>query len=320
MTILGIEQITYGVKDLETCRRFFADWGLRETATDDTHIRFETLNGCTVLVVDADTPSLPPAFESGPTLREVTWGVATQAELDALRGRFAGQPGHFETDSAVGCIDPNGMAIRIEVTRKRELDLRGSPSNVWGDARRIDQPSPVYERALPIEVGHVVFFTNCIAEQERFYHELLGFEASDRYPGRGAFLRCAPHGGHHDLFLLQLPDGKRGLNHVAFTVRDIHEVFGGGLHISRCGWTTQLGPGRHPISSAYFWYFQNPAGALVEYYADEDVLTPAWQPREFEPGPTVFAEWAVDGGLDGKTRRQKEARAPEGKFMTERKA
>src|SRR6202044_2700414 len=114
-------------------------------------------------------------------------------------------------------------------------------------------------------------------------------------------------------------DGRRGLNHVAFTVRDIHEVFGGGLHISRCGWTTQLGPGRHPVSSAYFWYFQNPAGGLIEYYADEDVLTPEWQPRDFEPGPTVFAEWAVDGGLDGNTRRQKNVKAPEGKFMTERK-
>jgi hypothetical protein len=142
---------------------------------------------------------------------------------------------------------------------------------------------------------------------------------SDRYPGRGAFLRCAPHGGHHDLFLLALPNGKRGLNHVAFTVRDIHEVFGGGMHISRCGWDTQLGPGRHPVSSAYFWYFQNPAGALVEYYADEDQLTPEWQPRDFEPGPTVFAEWAIDGGIDGNTRRQKSAKAPEGKFMTERK-
>jgi catechol 2,3-dioxygenase-like lactoylglutathione lyase family enzyme len=150
----------------------------------------------------------------------------------------------------------------------------------------------------------VVFFTNRLAEQEKFYQELLGFEMSDRYPGRGVFMRCAPHGGHHDIFLLVLPNGKRGLNHVAFTVRDIHEVFGGGMHISRCGWDTQLGPGRHPVSSAY---------------ADEDQLTPEWQPRDFEPGPTVFAEWAIDGGIDGNTRRQKNAKAPEGKFMTERK-
>ncbi|WP_321878092.1 VOC family protein [Paraburkholderia bannensis] len=320
MTILGIEQITYGVTDLDTCRRFFADWGMKETAHDETRARFETLNGCTVLVADANDASLPAAFEEGPTLREVVWGVATGEELDALRERLKGQPGYYSDDKGVGCFDPAGMAIRIEVTRKREIDVQGSPSNVWGQTLRVDTPSPIYERAEPVEVGHVVFFTNCLAEQEKFYHEVLGFETSDRYPNRGAFMRCAPHGGHHDLFLLALPDGKKGLNHVAFTVRDIHEVFGGGLHISRCGWTTQLGPGRHPVSSAYFWYFKNPAGGLIEYYADEDQLTPEWEPREFEPGPTVFAEWAIDGGLDGNTRRQKNAEAPKGKFMTERKS
>jgi catechol-2,3-dioxygenase len=319
MTILGIEQITYGVEDLDTCRRFFSDWGMREVAHDETAARFETLNGCTVLAVRADDPALPPAFEDGPTLREVTWGVATAAELDHYRATLEGAPGYYSQQDAVGCIDPNGMAVRVEVTRKRAIDVKGSPSNVWGETPlRVDTPSPVYDHAEPVEVGHVVFFTNCLAEHQRFYEERLGFEMSDRYPERGAFMRCAPHGGHHDVFLLQLPTGKRGLNHVAFTVRDIHEVFGGGLHISRCGWETQLGPGRHPVSSAYFWYFKNPAGGLIEYYADEDQLTPEWEPRDFEPGPTVFAEWAVDGGLDGVTRRQKNANAPEGKFMTDR--
>ena len=112
---------------------------------------------------------------------------------------------------------------------------------------------------------------------------------------------------------------KAGLNHVAFTVRDIHEVFGGGMHMSRTGWDTQLGPGRHPISSAYFWYFKNPAGGLIEYYADEDQLDAHWEPREFEPGPTMFAEWAIEGGIDGNTRRQKNAGGPEGKFLTEKR-
>jgi hypothetical protein len=90
-------------------------------------------------------------------------------------------------------------------------------------------------------------------------------------------------------------------------VRDIHEVFGGGLHISRCGWDTELGPGRHPISSAYFWYVKNPAGALAEYYTDEDQLDGAWEPRDFQQSSEAFAEWAVVGGIDGKSRRAKTA-------------
>ena len=72
------------------------------------------------------------------------------------------------------------------------------------------------------------------------------------------------------------------------------------------------------MSSAFFWYFKNPAGALVEYYADEDQLTGEWQPRTFEPGPTVFAEWAIAGGIDGNTRRQQNVEAPKGKFLTDK--
>jgi len=319
MTILGIEQITYGVEDLATCRRFFADWGLKEVASTLPGLRYETLNGCTVRVVEASEPSLPAALEAGPSVREVVWGVATADHLAVYRERLKDQPGYYTDADGVGCLDPIGLAVRVEVTRKRAVDVHGSPSNVWGQTLRVDRASPVYERAEPVEVGHVVFFTNNLAAQEAFYKDKLGFELSDRYPGRGAFLRCSPHGGHHDLFLLVRPGEKIGLNHVAFTVRDIHEVFGGGMHISRCGWDTAIGPGRHPVSSAYFWYFKNPAGALIEYYADEDQLTPDWQPRDFEPGPTVFAEWAIDGGIDGNTRRQKDAKAPDGKFMTERK-
>ncbi len=58
---------------------------------------------------------------------------------------------------------------------------------------------------------------------------------------------------------------------------------------------------------------------MIEYYADEDQLDADWQPRDFEPGPTVFAEWAIDGGIDGNTRRQKNVAGLEGKFLTEKR-
>jgi catechol 2,3-dioxygenase-like lactoylglutathione lyase family enzyme len=319
MNVLGIDQITYGADDLPTCRRFFLDWGLELVSESPDELIFETLNGCRVVVGTTGRPGLPPAIEAGATLREVVWGVQEEADLRRCAQALRDQPGFSDSGGVVGCIDPSGLAVKLQATRKRKIEIECSVMNTWNEQGRINRPSPTYERATPIEVGHVVFFVKDLAAMERFYVERLGFVASDRYPGYGAFLRCAPDGGHHDLFMLQLPTGKAGLNHVAFTVRDIHEVFGGGLHIARCGWETQLGPGRHPISSAYFWYFKNPAGALVEYYADEDQLTEEWQPREFQPGPAVFAEWAIDGGLDGNTRRQKNAEGPANKFLTEKK-
>ena len=320
MSVLGIDEITYGADDLAASRKFFTDWGLCLVDESAKRLVFETLNGCRVVVASADHPSLPPAMEPGPTLREVVWGVESEADLARYSSNIGKLPGFVAQGGRIGCTDPNGLAVRFQVTKKRSVELVSADYNTWSHKDRINQASPAYDKATPIEVGHVVFFVKDVKACEQFYTEHFGFVASDRYPGRGAFLRCAPAGGHHDLFLLQRPDNHAGLNHVAFTVRDIHEVFGGGLHISRCGWETQLGPGRHPISSAYFWYFKNPAGALVEYYADEDQLTADWQARDFEPGPTVFAEWAIDGGIDGNTRRQKSfAAAPTGKFITDRK-
>lgn len=318
MSILGIDRITYGASDLETCRKFFLDWGM--TLAEDTPqgLLFKTMNDCEVAVRLPDDPALAPAIEDGPTLREVIWGVEGQADLDGFKPYLSTQPGFREADDTLFCIDPNGVGVGFRISRKHAVEVKGTLPNVWGANQRVDQPSPIYDRAEPVEVGHVVFFTGQLKEATEFY-KAVGFQLSDRYPDRGHFMRCAPKGGHHDLFLLQTPAGNTGLNHVAFTVRDIHEVFGGGLHMSRCGWETQLGPGRHPISSAFFWYFKNPAGALIEYYADEDFLTENWQPRDFEPGPTVFAEWAVDGGLDGNTRRQAKApKAVSGKFLTEK--
>jgi catechol-2,3-dioxygenase len=319
MSVLGIDEITFGADDLPTCRRFYTDWGLQLVDEEADRLVFETLNGCRVIVAASTRADLPPAMEAGPTLREVVWGVESAADLAHYAERIRNAEGFVEANGRVGCTDPNGLAVRFQLTQKREVELTSAEYNTWNRKGRVNQASPAYERASPIEVGHVVLFVKDIAASERFYTENFGFTASDRYPGKGAFLRCAPEGAHHNLFMLQRPDRHVGLNHVAFVVRDIHEVFGGGLHISRCGWQTQLGPGRHPVSSAYFWYFQNPAGGLIEYYADEDQLTAEWEPREFEPGPTVFAEWAIDGGIDGNTRRQKAAEAPKGAFITDRK-
>ena len=319
MSVLGIDEISYGADDLAACRQFFLDWGLNLVDEQADRLMFETLNGCRVIVAATNHPSLPLAIEAGSTLREVVWGVQSEADLALYADRIRGLPGFVQSSGRIGCTDPNGLAVRLQVTQKRDVEVPSAEYNTWSRKGRIDQASPAYERAQPIEVGHVVFFVKDVQACERFYVDNFGFAASDRYPERGAFLRTAPDGGHHDIFLLQRPDKHAGLNHVAFTVRDIHEVFGGGMHISRCGWDTQLGPGRHPVSSAYFWYFKNPAGALVEYYADEDQLTADWQPREFEPGPTVFAEWAIDGGLDGNTRRQKGVGGADGKFLTDKR-
>lgn len=302
--ITGIDKVVYGVEDMGECARFFTDWGLSPAGESDGGVRFETVDGGEVELRPADDPTLPPAFEAGSTLRRLVWGVSNEAELGALRERLAARGPVDADEDGPGCTDPNGLRQGFRVTRRRDPGVGATPVNVPGRIGRVDRRSPVYERAEPVEIGHVVLFTPQIDASLEFYRDVLGFVVSDWYPEAGYFLRTAPEGGHHDLFLITTPDGRRGLNHIAFTVRDIHEVFGGGMHVARCGWRTQVGPGRHPLSSAYFWYVHNPAGGLAEYYADEDWCTAAWEPRAWRRTPENFAEWAIAGGLDGNTRRQ----------------
>ncbi|EMB4325993.1 VOC family protein [Pluralibacter gergoviae] len=301
MSITGIEKLEFGVDNLSDCARFMQDFGL---TGDQSGRQFTTLSGARIELNAADAPTLPPAFEAGNTLRRISWGVENQAALDALRPKLAAQPGFREVDGALECLDPNGMTLRIQISEQQPVALKVEPINQWGDVRRIDAPSPVYDRARPINVGHVVFFVEELAAVERFYREVLGFQVSDRYINRAVFLRCGTRGGHHNLFLLQLPNRRRGLNHVAFTVRDIHEVIGGGIAMNKNRWSTFIGPGRHPVSSAYFWYVNSPTGGAFEYYTNDDYLTENWQPRELEHSLVSFTEWAVEGGIDHDTRRQ----------------
>ncbi len=323
MAIEGIDAITYSTDQWSQSRRFFNDWGLKELVYGDTEQCFETLNGAQVRVRQPADAALPPPMEAGPTLREVTWGVESDADLAQLAQALQTAKGFSASAECVQALDPHGLSLVFQRSSKRATTAQGAASNPYGNTQRVNAPSPIYERATPVEIGHVVLFTDRLDEAVAFYQS-IGFVLSDCYPGRGVFLRCAATAGHHDVFLLQVPGKATGLNHVAFTVRDIHEVFGGGLAMGRAGWKTQLGPGRHPISSAYFWYFENPCGGLIEYNADEDQLTAGWRAREFTPGPTVFAEWAVDGGIDGHTRRQASDKAapvpvPTGAFLTEKK-
>jgi catechol 2,3-dioxygenase-like lactoylglutathione lyase family enzyme len=143
---------------------------------------------------------------------------------------------------------------------------------------------------------HTVFMIDNPDKIVPFYVERLGFIVSDCYPGRGYFLRGGASNHHHDLFLINV--GKRpGFHHVAFELGSIHELFGGGLNMTRRGWRTALGPGRHPISSCYFWYFHNPSGGAAEYDFDSDVVDASWKPGSFEQTPELFAEWCLAEGM-----------------------
>ena len=305
--LVGIDRIVYGAEDLTEGKRFFLDWGLTlvEEVVGDKVV-FETLEKSQIVLRPLDADDLPSPIEEGPTIVEIVWGAKSQHALDSFINRVGSRVNlHKGADGLWRCLDPNGLSLAFQVSQTIKSEHLGTPTNSIGHTPRIDKAAPVYDRATPTRIAHAVFFVEDLTANRIFYIDTLGFNITDEYPGRGLFMRCVTEGTHHNLFMLQIPNRKKGINHLSFCLRDIYEVMGGGIHFSNCGWKTQLGPGRHPISSAFFWYFHSPLGGLVEYYADEDYLTGDWQPRQHESTPENYAEWAIVEGIDADTRRQK---------------
>lgn len=304
MAFNGIDAVMFGVADMAESKRFLDDWGVTPVSISDDKLVYQTRDGAEVIVCPHDAPDLPPAIESGNTVREVIWGAANAEELEkSLAVLRTVDSFRIGADGLPRVTDPNGMSVAFRVTKRKPVVVKPTMPNAPGAHQRVNQRSPIHDQARPINIGHVVLFGADYAAMRAFYTEKMGFAISDEYPGHGVFMRCQQVGDHHNTFVLNRP-GRPGINHVAFTVTDIHEVIGGGIAMSKKGWQTEIGPGRHPISSAYFWYFENPLAAPLEYYADEDYCTEDWTPGTFERKPELFAEWAIAGGIDGNTRRQ----------------
>ena len=263
--------------------------------------------GSQIIVRPTTAKGLPPAAAPGMHFREMIWGVASKRDLAAIHKEIAkDREVTVDADGTIRCIDPCNLAVGFRVWKqKSKVKAPRAQINGFDNIERIDQRAPIYDRASPIRLGYIGFILPDITAAEAFYHGRLGFPISDRYAGGAAvFMRCAPEEDHHNLFLINSRGGPTKFHHVAFEVRDIHELFAGGIHFDHQGWETEVGPGRHPVSSAYFWYFKSPCEGSVEYYTDSDHATKEWKPTAFRTNR--FSEWhLVDGirqGDDGMVR------------------
>jgi catechol 2,3-dioxygenase-like lactoylglutathione lyase family enzyme len=296
MNVTNLEAVTFGVNDMESCRRFWNDFGLMEAA-DGRGASFTCANGAAVVLRALADPALPPAVEPGATLRESTFGVRSARDLAAIAAELAkDRDVREDADGTLHSVDPLGFPVAFRVARVKRVAAPELKFNTPGHPDRINTRGQLVKQVRPLEMTHAVFMIDDPAKIVPFYVERLGFIVSDCYPGRGYFLRGGASNHHHDLFLLNV--GKRpGFHHVAFELGSIHELFGGGLNMTRRGWRTALGPGRHPISSCYFWYFHNPCGGAAEYDFDSDVVDENWKPGSFEQTPEAFAEWCLAEGM-----------------------
>jgi hypothetical protein len=113
--------------------------------------------------------------------------------------------------------------------------------------------------------------------------DLLGFRLSDDV-GEGVlvFMRC--HSEHHGVGVGKGP--RSGLNHYAWEVADIGVLANLGDVLSRNNGHFIWGPGRHGAGENIFTYHFDPAGNIVEYYAD---IYHVYDEQGYVPG-----RWSLD--------------------------
>lgn len=303
----GVDGVRFAVQNLDDACRFARDWGLKVMASSDPEVQlFRAVDGSEVQVVQADEtrPETTP-IGGGSGLCQMIWGVEDRATLDELAAELRkDRSAEFDADGVLHSIDDLGIRLSFRVTRRQHQTYDATRYNSPGNAERLNRRAPRYTAATPQEISHVAIGVDDAGEAVKFYIERLGFIISDRYANRGIFMRCTPAGNHHHVFFMNARVPGTRFNHLAFKVRDIHEVIGGGQHMDGLGWQTFAGPGRHIISSACFWYFLSPFGGSWEYAADEDMVTEEWQSQDFAATAHIFSEWTFgleksDGTLKG---------------------
>lgn len=187
--------------------------------------------------------------------------------------------------------DPWGTWINltpIQAAREESLQDKIAPARVdrhlWRELNRDIRPN---------RLGHLLIFTPDWEKAQAFFHEALGLITSDRAAGKVAFM--AGGRGLRDHHCFGLINGThRGFQHSSFQVDSIDDIGFGALQMSKAGYKDGFGVGRHALASNLFFYVRDPWGSWVEYYADMDKITDAWNPQDWNDLPYIWPDWAPE--------------------------
>jgi catechol 2,3-dioxygenase-like lactoylglutathione lyase family enzyme len=295
MAIVGIESLIFGVDDLALSSKFFDDFGLVRKSSTETYTHYRMDEGSNVILRHIDDPLVPKSVYQGTGVKEVIWGVDSQANLDELAERVAlKQEVFLDNDGTVHFLSGSGLPIALRVFTRKKVTYAPDPVNAPGNISRLNTPRKWKTRARPKTITHTVFAVPNPRAEYEWYRDNLDFRMSEEQIGMGFYLRCDGANEHHNLFLIDMKfpalPGHPLYHHTNFGVEDIDELMIGTNYMTRRGWTTgPLGSGRHRIASALFSYLQCPAGGEAEYGADSDYLDDNWIPREWNQ---VFATYS----------------------------
>jgi hypothetical protein len=288
------------VDDIPRCARFFEDFGLEPVAEDADGAELATGVGQRVRLRPHDAPGLPAPVESGPTLREVVWGVDSAESLERLGAELAKDREVAEdADGVLHTVDETGFGLGLAVADVREPEIADHGVNSHRTVNRLNRPLDPPGRVRPLRLCHVALNIPKAGREKAvaLYLDRLGFRASDIVEPMGVFMRAPGDSDQHTMLLCHRPD-RAGVNHTAYEVASFDDVINGASHMIESGWREARRLGRHTIGSNVFRFVHAPCGGRVEYASDMDRVDDTYPTRVHATTPPHHL-WTLQTNRDG---------------------
>jgi predicted enzyme related to lactoylglutathione lyase len=277
--VTEIRYVGYGVEDFAAERAFYADdWGLVEVAGDDEMAWFKTHGH--------DEHHVVRLHKSDANHVEViAFAADTRADVDALHGKVV----------AAGCRivhAPQDLASPGGGYGFRFFSPDGLPFEISAEVARSTKRAMARWEGMPVKISHIVVHSPDHHALVAFFTEVLGFKVSDWLGDFMCFLRC--NEAHHRVAILP---GPPCLNHVAYDMLTVDDMFRGAHRLKQRGTDIRWGPGRHTAGNNTFSYFVTPGGFAVEYTSElEEVDFEHHQHQVHAPAPLVMDQWSIGVG------------------------
>jgi 2,3-dihydroxy-p-cumate/2,3-dihydroxybenzoate 3,4-dioxygenase len=267
ITLTDIAYVRSGVADLDKAVRFATDIVGLELATQTevgvAQLRADHRHHCLALV---EGPS--GVISSGFSVADSDALAAAETELERS-----------------GVTVRRGSAAEARSRRVREFvafdDPFGNRLELVSQQESITRPVAFTRPAGITEFGHLCLDAPDVHEAYRFWSTRFNARVSDWIGDGACLMRIDPV--HHKLAVFK--GDEPGLCHINFQVASIDDVFRNWHFLLDHGVEIQMGPGRHPQSTAIFLYFLGPEGFTYEYsYGVRRISDDAeWRPRTFDP-------------------------------------
>jgi len=299
--MIKVEDIAFGrlqSPDLDEAEEFLTNFGMvRSERTDDTLYMRGT----------DPAPYIHVTHKGDAKFIGLAFRAASEADLEKVT-KVEGASGIEDLDGPGGgkrvrLTEPNGFQIEIvwgmadleEIPVPRfGINTAAARDSRLGELTRI-QRGPSHVKRL----GHAVIMTPDVDGGTKWFRETLGLVPSDEvYAGEkdniiATFNRV--DGGekfvdHHTFLCIkgEVP----GLNHMAFEVHDIDDVFMGNAHLKKLGKYDHVwGLGRHVLGSQVYDYWQDPWGRVHEHWTDSDRLNNKNPPTLISAEEGLDSQW-----------------------------